>query len=168
MNTFKKLKAYATRTDYCVPLTIAQWDMLTAMDQLDMECVDCKAFEKFGKDICRVEFNGHFGCNFFFSDTGKPDRMLRGLTKLLKIHPVYLEGLTAGESGCALDNPYKLPETEYGEPEHPVTNLLKEALFEAGWQMGKEWGSEVVITMGFDEAHANLKSTKQTTKKLKK
>lgn len=145
------LKAHIGRIHYCVPLTIAQWDMLTVKERLDMDCVHCKSLEKWGKDVSHIEFNGHFGCNFFFSDTGSPKRMLRRLTSLLKIHPAYTEGLKAGENGYDLKNPYKIPYEKEGASEH---ERLQEAMFTEGWEVGKNYGSQVALTMNYDQIRA--------------
>jgi hypothetical protein len=64
------LKAEITASSYCVPLSMEQFDKLHPRD-VDDEIAFDEELEKLGAE--RIEYNGHFGANIFFTvEEGTP------------------------------------------------------------------------------------------------
>lgn len=67
------MKLFTMPKSYCVSMTLAQFDRMEKIDDLDKDkgCYIHTLVEKDpfpnGQKISKIEFNGHFGKNFFFT-----------------------------------------------------------------------------------------------------
>lgn len=138
------MKAVRTSSTFAVSLTWAEWDILDALEKAhDNEDKPYKYYPETWefpmKDkIDDYEWNGHFGLNIFFrAEPGAEKHFVKFLKSLLdaKRYPVYLKGLSLGESGA------DEPETEEG------TSFLDEQLMSSGWRTGKRIGKLKALTL---------------------
>jgi hypothetical protein len=79
----KPLKFYVIKLDCCVPLNEAQWESLN-IDQ-DQDRYDEIVKALYPLNTTDLEYNGHFGRNFFFSceTEAQAKRITARLSKLL-------------------------------------------------------------------------------------
>jgi hypothetical protein len=143
-----KLRLTPTAVSYSVALTIAQWEVLCAIEDIQMP--NTRDWETKYK-VDRIDWNGHFGPYVFFTaeTKGHANRFLAFLQKTTKIPKVFLDALNHGESGKDYTNPFENKDPDYEYSENEQLNI---ELYRRGFDSGQHFGVKTSLTKTYDQA----------------